>query len=69
MNLACPKCGANITHRTAGGDTMLRGRGLVLKADSLVMVCPKCKADVPCSQTITKAIQDRAVLFFKRGSP
>jgi endogenous inhibitor of DNA gyrase (YacG/DUF329 family) len=66
VSLVCPECGANVVHRTPTGDTMLRGRGLVLKADSLALVCPRCKSDVPLSQTATKAVQDCAVLFFRR---
>ena len=61
----CPRCGTNLLRESRGGDAMIRTSGLVLKSASLVAICPKCKADVHFSQTLTKALQDRTVLFFK----
>lgn len=63
----CPSCGTNLIRAARGGDTLLKTQGLVFKAASLVAICPKCKADVPFSQTMTKAIQDRAILFFRKS--
>lgn len=64
----CPSCGANIQHVNAAGDTVLRNRGLVLKSSGIVAICPRCKSDVPLSQTLHKALQDRIVLFFRGAS-
>lgn len=44
---------------------MIRGAGLVLKADRPVMVCPRCKADVPFTADLAKALQTRLALIFK----
>ena len=63
----CPKCGTNLIRSSRDGDPMVSTRGLVLKASSVVVICPHCKADVPFSQTMTKAIQARTVLFFKKS--
>ena len=64
----CPKCGTNLLRESKSGDAMLKNSGLILKANSLVAVCPHCKADVPFSQTMTQAVHDRAILFFKGKS-
>lgn len=63
----CPHCGTNLLRESHSGDAMISNRGLVFKSESLVFVCPKCKGDVPASQTITKALQDKAILFFKKS--
>ena len=63
----CPHCGTNLLRESRDGDAMLRTNGLVLKAESITAICPKCKSDVPFSQTMTKAVQDRAILFFKKS--
>lgn len=44
---------------------MLRTAALVLKAEGPVMVCPRCKADVPFTPDFAKALQHRLALFFK----
>ena len=63
----CPHCKTNLLRESRGGDAMIRTTGLVLKAASLVAICPKCKGDVQFSQSLTKAIQSRTVLFFKKS--
>lgn len=63
----CPHCGTNLLRESNGGDAMIRTSGLVLKAASLVAICPKCKGDVPFSQTLHKAVQDKAILFFRKS--
>lgn len=63
----CPKCGTNLIRESRGGDTMVSTRGLVFKASSIVAICPHCKADVPFSQTLTKALQATTVLFFRKS--
>lgn len=45
---------------------MLRNRGLVLRDDALSLVCPRCKGDVPLNPTLSKAVQNRLILFFRR---
>ena len=44
---------------------MLRTAALVLKAEGPVMVCPRCKADVPFTPDFAKDLQHRLALFFK----
>ena len=63
----CPHCGTNLLRESHSGDAMVRTSGLVLKATSLIAICPKCKGDVPFSQTLTKAIQAKTILFFKKS--
>lgn len=63
----CPKCGTNLIRVSRDGDTLVSARGFVLKSDSIAAICPHCKADVPFSQTLTKALQDLTILFFKKS--
>lgn len=63
----CPVCKASIGRVNAAGEPMLRGRGLVLKAKSVAMVCPKCSADVPVTGEFAKALQARLLLVFGKG--
>ncbi|HET8550867.1 MAG TPA: hypothetical protein VFM97_00135 [Gammaproteobacteria bacterium] len=61
----CPHCHANLEQRNRAGETMLRMRGLVLKAEGLAAVCPKCKGDVPVSPDMMQKLHTKAVLFFR----
>jgi hypothetical protein len=64
------RCGADLGHLNAAGEPMIRTRGLVFKAEGLVLVCPSCKADVAPTREFAKALQDRLrVLFFPRKLP
>lgn len=63
--MICPGCQSNLGHINKSNEPMVRGRGLVLKADGVSMVCPKCKGDVPLSTEVAKALQHRLVLFFQ----
>ncbi len=54
--MRCPHCQATLGQVSAGGDPMLRTRGLVLKAEGVVAVCPKCRGDVPASGEFRKAL-------------
>jgi len=67
--MRCGNCGANLQHENPGGEPLLRNKGLVLKSSGLVVICPKCKSDVPLSPDWMKALQNAAVLFFRRPSP
>lgn len=60
--MRCPKCQAQLGHVSASGDPMLRTRGLVLKAEGVIAVCPKCRADVPATGELRKAL----ILFLTR---
>lgn len=62
--MRCPGCNAQLGHITAAGEPMIRNRGLVLKAEGIVAVCPRCKGDVPFTADLAKALQSRIVLFF-----
>ena len=66
--MKCPACQANLGQLSAGGEPMVRTRGVILKADGVVVVCPKCKGDVAISPDFAKAMQSRMVVFFRRGA-
>ena len=59
--MKCPHCQAQMGQISKGGEPMVRLRGLVLKAESVNAICPKCKGDVPMGQEMRKAL----VLFLK----
>lgn len=58
------KCGANLGRINGAGEPVVRTAGLVFKADSPVMVCPRCKSDVPFTPDLAKALQSRLALLF-----
>lgn len=64
--MICPHCRANLETRSASGDTLLRGRGLVMGRDGLTMICPKCRGDVPVPPETMQALHRIAVLFFQK---
>jgi hypothetical protein len=59
------RCGANLAHLSARGEPMMRTRGIVLKAEGLTAICPKCKGDVPVSGDMAKALSNLLILVFK----
>lgn len=58
------RCGANLIQQNALGQPLIRNKGIVLKAEGIVLVCPKCRSDVPFSPDLAKAFQSSLVLFF-----
>lgn len=64
--MKCPHCQANMIRESRDGDPMIANRGLILKDDHIVMICPKCGGNVALGQTLTKAVQQTAILFFRR---
>ena len=64
--MICPACKVDIATRSKSGETLLRNRGLIIKSDAIVLVCPKCSGDIPLSQTMHKAVQQTAMVFFRR---
>ncbi len=64
--MICPSCQAKLGKVNANGEPMVRSAGMVFKADAPVMVCPKCKASVPFTTELAKALQHKLVLFLKR---
>ncbi len=64
--MICPSCQAHLGHMNKDGEPMVRNRGLVFKADGVVVVCPKCKGDVPMTTDFAKALTDRLVLFIRK---
>lgn len=64
--MKCPHCKANLSAASKGGGTLLRSRGVILKGDSLAIVCPKCKGDVPLGLDAMNAVHRAAVLFFEK---
>lgn len=67
--MMCPHCNANLERASRTGEAMIANRGLIVKSDHLIAICPRCKGDVPLNQTIHKAVQQAAVLFFRRSLP
>lgn len=61
--MKCPTCQATLGKVSAGGDPMLRTRGLVLKAEGLIAMCPKCGGDVPATGELRKAL----ILFLTKA--
>lgn len=67
--MICPGCRATLSHVNRVGEPIIRNSGLVLKADgATIVVCPKCKSDVPFSVDLAKALRNRMVIFFKGGA-
>lgn len=50
----------------ARGEPMLRTRGLVLKAEGVAAICPKCKGDVPLEGDMAKALRARLLIVVPR---
>jgi hypothetical protein len=61
----CPGCGAELARLSAGGEPMIRARGLIMKADHVAAICPKCAADVPLTRDDAKALAARLLLVFR----
>jgi hypothetical protein len=55
-------------HLNKAGEPIVRNRAIVLKADGVVMVCPKCKSDVRPPADFAKALSARLLLFLD-GTP
>ena len=62
--MICPNCTANLGRINSAGNPMVRMRGLVLKAEGVAAICPKCKADVPIRGELAKALGARLLLVF-----
>lgn len=62
------RCGAELGHLNKSGEPTVRMRGVVLKAQGAVAICPKCSADVPFTADLAKALSNRLALFFT-GEP
>lgn len=63
--MICPSCKANLVKLNNAGEPMIRGKGLVLKADHVAMICPKCSGDVRLSGSDARAVANRILLIFK----
>lgn len=61
----CPHCHANLVRAGRDGDPVIANRGLIIKSDCLIAICPRCKGDVVLNQTLHKAVQQSVVLFFR----
>ncbi len=57
------RCGATLGQVNKSGEPIVRTRALVFKADSIVLVCPVCKSDVPMTGEFAKALNDRIRLI------
>ena len=57
------RCGATLGQLNLAGEPIVRNRGLIFKASGVVLVCPSCKADVPVSGDLAKALTDRLRLL------
>jgi hypothetical protein len=68
--MKCAKCLTALGHINARGEPMLRTRGLILKAEGVSAVCPSCKADVPVTGEMAKALASRLLVIpTARGGP
>ena len=61
--MKCPHCLRQLGKLSRDGEPMVQAGGLVLKAHGPVIVCPKCKGDVPFSPDLVKALQARFLIF------
>ena len=59
------RCGADLAHLNSKKEPIVRTRGIVFQSSGMKLVCPKCKADVPLSQDMAKAMQNSLVLFLR----
>lgn len=64
--MICPHCQTSLSRTSASGDQMLAMRALIMKAEGLTLVCPKCKGDVPIGPEAMHEMHRRIVLFFQR---
>jgi uncharacterized protein YbaR (Trm112 family) len=64
--MICPHCKATLTQRTKVGEPVIRNRGIIMKADGPVLICPKCKSDVGFNLDLLKALP---ILIFRVGKP
>ena len=67
--MICPHCQANLGKVNGGGYPVLRNRGVVMKADGVCLICPKCSKDVPVNGDIAKALSARILLVFRKPTP
>lgn len=51
------RCGEGLARVSRSGVPMLKADGLLLKAEGLAAICPKCRADVPVAGDMLKALQ------------
>lgn len=66
--LKCTACHSVLFQRNAIGEPIIRTRGIVKKQDGLVLICPKCKADV-CAAPNFLLTLDTISLSANRGIP
>jgi regulator of protease activity HflC (stomatin/prohibitin superfamily) len=57
------RCGALLGQVNSAGEPIVRTRGVVFKAESVVLVCPSCRADVPITGDFAKALTSRLRLL------
>lgn len=50
-------------HISAAGEPLVRTRGVMLKAEGIILICPKCRADVPLAGDLLNAM--KVLLFAK----
>jgi len=60
--MRCPRCTAELGKVNRKGEPMIRTRGLVLTAEGVTAVCPKCKESVPVAGEFAKALSARLLL-------
>ena len=65
--MKCRACQANLGQVNRAGEPLLRNRGLVFKADSVVALCPRCGGDVPFTAEITRALRRHVFIIPKKG--
>ncbi len=65
--MICPGCGAGLGRINPRGEPLIRARALILKAECVAVVCPRCKGDVPVEGDLAKALSARLLLVFGAG--
>lgn len=55
--MICPHCRANLLQRNHHQEPIVRCRGIVLRASGPVLICAKCRAEVPFNPAILQGPQ------------
>lgn len=63
--MMCPHCQAQLGKLNCDQEPMLRNKGIVLKADHVALICPKCGKDVRVDGQMAKALSARLLLVFR----
>jgi len=66
--LRCSVCREKLTKKIEGGQLLLSNRYLLLKSDgSLVLICPKCRSEVPPDSEVGERLRRFILLKVSKG--